>query len=157
LLFADGHVRHLPRLTQGPFRYRTPADAYLDTAQRYAHVPVKQAIASPSALSLLYPQEGVPGYSREEYLDDLLSEQEAEVTRCLEKGAHVVQIGFTEARLSIRLDPTGELLSSFIELNNLLLERFSDEQRRRIGIHTCPGTDRGSTHSGGVDYGGLLP
>src|SRR6266567_7012808 len=121
ILFADGHVRQFPRLTKGPFAYRIPADAYLDTVQRYAHVPVKQAVASSSALSLLYPQEEIPGYSREQYFDDLLSEQEGEIRRCLEKGAHVVQIDFTEARLSIRLDPTGRLLSSFIELNNLLL------------------------------------
>ena len=151
ILFADGHVRQFPRLIQGPFRYRTPADAYLDMAQRYAHVPVKQAVASPSALSLLYPQEGTPGYSREQYFDDLLNEQEGEIRRCLAKGAHVVQIDFTEARLSLRLDPTGRLLRSFIELNNLLLERFSAEQRKRIGIHTCPGADRNSTHSRDVD------
>src|SRR5262245_28482207 len=124
ILFADGHVRQFPRLTKGPFGYRTPADIYLATAQRYAHVPVKQAVASPSALSLLYPQEGIREYPREQYLDDLLNEQEAEIRRCLEKGAHVVQIDFTEGRLSIRLDPTRRLLGSFIDLNNLLLERF---------------------------------
>jgi len=157
ILFADGHVRQFPRLTKGPFGYRTPADVYLDTAQRYAHVPVKQAIASPSALSFLYPQEGIRGYSREEYFDDLLSEQEGEIRRCLEKGAHAVQIDFTEGRLSIRFDPTRRLLSSFIDLNNLLLERFSAEQRKRIGIHTCAGADRGSAHSEGVDYAALLP
>ncbi len=157
ILFADGHVRQFPRLTKGPFGYRTPADVYLDTAQRYAHVPVKQAIASPSALSFLYPQEGIRGYSREEYFDDLLSEQEGEIRRCLEKGAHAVQIDFTEGRLSIRFDPTRRLLSSFIDLNNLLLERFSAEQRKRMGIHTCAGADRGSAHSEGVDYAALLP
>ncbi len=157
ILFADGHVRQFPRLTKGPFAYRIPADAYLDTVQRYAHVPVKQAVASSSALSLLYPQEEIPGYSREQYFDDLLSEQEGEIRRCLEKGAHVVQIDFTEARLSIRLDPTGRLLSSFIELNNLLLERFSAEKRKRIGVHTCAGSDRSSTHSRDVDYAALLP
>src|SRR4029434_7381558 len=27
--FADGHIRQLPRLATGPFRYRTYADAYL--------------------------------------------------------------------------------------------------------------------------------
>jgi hypothetical protein len=27
-------------------------------------------------------------------------------------------------------------LESFIDLNNLVLERFSDEERRRIGVHT---------------------
>jgi methionine synthase II (cobalamin-independent) len=87
--FADGHIRNFPRLTSGPFRYRTPADVYLERAQRYAHVPVKQAIISPSALSLLYPQGGIDGYSRQDYLDDLLDEQEGEIRRCLQKGAHV--------------------------------------------------------------------
>jgi hypothetical protein len=58
--FADGHIRQFPRLSGGPFKYRTPADVYLETAQRYAHVPVKQAVISPSALSLLYPQRAIP-------------------------------------------------------------------------------------------------
>jgi 5-methyltetrahydropteroyltriglutamate--homocysteine methyltransferase len=155
--FADGHIRQFPRLTAGPFAYRTSADVYLDIAQRYAHVPVKQAVISPSALSLLYPQQRIPGYSREEYLDALLDEQEGEIRRCLHKGAHAVQIDFTEGRLSIRLDPTRRLLRSFIELNNMLLERFSAEERKRIGVHTCPGADRGASHSAGVDYAELLP
>jgi 5-methyltetrahydropteroyltriglutamate--homocysteine methyltransferase len=60
--------------------------------------------SSVSALSLLYPQGGIPGYSREEYLETLLAEQENEIRRCLQKGAHVVQIDFTEGRLSIKLD-----------------------------------------------------
>ena len=108
-------------------------------------------------MSLLYPQEGITGYSRDEYFEELLSEQEGEIRRCLGKDAHVVQIDFTEARLSLRLDPTGQLLSSFIELINLLLERFSAEQRKRIGVHTCAGSDRNSTHSRDVDYAALLP
>jgi 5-methyltetrahydropteroyltriglutamate--homocysteine methyltransferase len=155
--FADGHIRQLPRLTAGPFGYRTPADVFLERSQRYAHVPVKQAVISPSGLSLLYPQQGIPDYSREEYLDALLNEQEGEIRRCLQKGAHAVQIDFTEGRLSIRLDPTRRLLRSFIELNNMLLERFSAEERKRIGVHTCPGADRGTSHSAGVDYAELLP
>jgi 5-methyltetrahydropteroyltriglutamate--homocysteine methyltransferase len=155
--FADGHIRQFPRLSAGPFRYRTPADVYLERALRYAHVPVKQAVISPSALSLLYPQGAIPGYSREQYLDALLREQEGEIRRCLQKGAHAVQIDFTEGRLSIKLDPTGRLLRSFIDLNNLLLERFSAEERKRIGVHTCHGADRDSTHSAGIDYAELLP
>jgi 5-methyltetrahydropteroyltriglutamate--homocysteine methyltransferase len=55
------------------------------------------------------------------------------------------------------LDPSGHLLNSFIGLNNLALSRFSDEERRRIGVHTCPGGDRDSTHSADVDYAELLP
>src|SRR4051812_17559798 len=42
--FADGHIRRFPRLTAGPFGYRTSADLYLEFSQRYAHVPVKQAV-----------------------------------------------------------------------------------------------------------------
>jgi 5-methyltetrahydropteroyltriglutamate--homocysteine methyltransferase len=155
--FADGHIRQFPRLTAGPFGYRTSADVFLEISQRYAHVPVKQAVISPSALSLLYPQQGIPDYSREEYLDALLNEQEGEIRRCLQKGAHAVQIDFTEGRLSIKLDPTRRLLRSFIELNNMLLERFSAEERKRIGVHTCPGADRGASHSASVDYAELLP
>lgn len=155
--FTAGHVRRMPRLTAGPFRYRHVADDYLTTAQRYTHLPVKQAVISPSALSLMYPAEPIEGYSREQFIDDLLQEHETEIRRCLAKGAHAVQIDFTEARLAVKLDPTGELLSSFVDLNNLALSRFSAEERKRLGVHTCPGGDRDSTHSADVDYSALLP
>ena len=155
--FAAGHVRRMPRLTHGPFRYRRYADSFLEVAQRHATVPVKQAVISPSALSLMYPAEGIPGYPREQFIQDLLREHELEVRRCLERGAHAVQIDFTEGRLSMKVDPTGHLLNSFIDLNNLALTRFSAEERRRIGVHTCPGGDRDSTHSADVDYEELLP
>ncbi len=155
--FADGHTRQLPRLTRGPFRYRRYADSYLDLAMRYAHVPVKQAVIAPSALSLLYPAQAIPDYSREQFIDDLLREHETEVRRCLSKGACKVQVDFTEGRLALKLDPSGNLLNSFIDLNNLALSRFSAEERRRIGVHTCPGNDLDSTHSAEVDYAELLP
>jgi 5-methyltetrahydropteroyltriglutamate--homocysteine methyltransferase len=155
--FSAGHVRRMPRLTAGPFRYLRHADEYLDVARRYARVPVKQAVISPSALSLMYPAEEIPGYPRERFLDDLLGEHEAEVRACLRKGAHAVQVDFSEGRLAAKIDPSGRLLNSFIDLNNLALARFSDEERRRIGVHTCPGSDLDSTHSGDVDYAALLP
>src|SRR5207248_7119474 len=155
--FSAGHTRRMLRLTGGPFRYRRHADAYLDVALRYAHVPVKQAVISPSALSLMYPSDEIPGYPREQFVDDLLREHETEVRNCLRKGAHAVQIDFTEARLAVKIDTSGELLHRFIDLNNLALARFTDEERRRIGVHTCPGSDRDSTHSGDVDYADLLP
>jgi 5-methyltetrahydropteroyltriglutamate--homocysteine methyltransferase len=155
--FAAGHTRRMPRLTSGPFRYRRYADTFLDLAQRFAHVPLKQAVISPSALSLMYPATPLPGYPREQFIQDLLWEHTAEVRRCLQKGAHCVQIDFTEGRLSMKIDPSGSLLHSFVDLNNLALSRFSPEERARIGIHTCPGGDRDSTHSADVDYGELLP
>ena len=155
--FAAGHVRRMPRLTKGPFRYRMQADKFLDFAQRYTKTPLKQAVISPSALSLMYPADDIPGYSRQQFIDDLLNEHESEIRRCLAKGAHKVQIDFTEGRLAVKLDPSGNLLNSFIALNNLALSRFSIEERQRIGIHTCPGGDRDSTHSADVDYADLLP
>ena len=155
--FSAGHTRRMPRLTSGPFRYKRSADSYLDVALRYAKHPLKQAVISPSALSLMYPKEGLPGYSREEFIYDLLYEHEMEVRRCLDMGAHSVQIDFTEGRLAVKIDPSGGLLHSFIDLNNLALARFSDADRRRIGVHTCPGSDRDSTHSADVDYADLLP
>jgi 5-methyltetrahydropteroyltriglutamate--homocysteine methyltransferase len=155
--FADGHVRQLPRLTSGPFRYKIHAASYLEAAQRYTRTPLKQAVISASALSLLYPQEGIEGYSREEFLSDLVSEAEMDVRDCLGRGACKVQIDFTEARLSLKLVPSGRLLRQFIDLNNRVLSRFTAEERRRIGVHTCPGGDQDSTHSADVDYAGLLP
>jgi len=155
--FAAGHVRRMPRLVDGPFRYWRRADQYLETALRYATVPVKQAVISPSALSLMYPPIDLDTYPREQFITDLLHEHETEVRSCLQAGAHNVQIDFTEGRLAVKIDPSGHLLHSFIDLNNLALARFSIEERRRIGIHTCPGGDRDSTHSAEVDYAELLP
>lgn len=155
--FADGHSRRLPVITAGPFRYADHAASYLDQAMRHASVPVKQAVISASAMSLLYPADGIDGYSRDAFLEDLVDEAEADIRQCLERGAHSVQIDFTEGRLSLKLDPSGGLLQSFVGLNNRVLDRFADEDRARIGVHTCPGGDRDSTHSADVDYANLLP
>ena len=155
--FTAGHTRRMPRLTSGPFRYKRYADSYLDVALRYAHRPLKQAVISPSALSLMYPPDEIPGYPRDEFIEDLLREHETEIRRCLQKGAFKVQIDFTEGRLAMKIDPSGELLSSFVDLNNLALAKFSAAERKLIGVHTCPGGDRDSTHSADVDYAELLP
>ena len=85
--FSAGHIRRMPRLTAGPFRYRRvrrqlPGRRPCGTPS----VPVKQAVISPSALSLMYPADEIPGYPREQFIDDLLREHETEVRRCLEQG-----------------------------------------------------------------------
>jgi 5-methyltetrahydropteroyltriglutamate--homocysteine methyltransferase len=155
--FVAGHVRRMPRLTGGPFRYQRYADRYLEEALKHAHLPLKQAIISPSALSLMYPEEALPHYSREAFIEDLLNEHVTEIRRCFAKGAASVQIDFTEGRLALKVDPSGALLSGFIDLNNIALSRFSERERQRMGVHTCPGGDRDSTHSADVDYSDLLP
>jgi 5-methyltetrahydropteroyltriglutamate--homocysteine methyltransferase len=155
--FADGHTRQLPQLSAGPFRYRTYAATYTEVAKRHAHRPLKQAVISSSALSLLYPSDGLPGYPREAFLEDLVHEAETDIRKALNAGASTVQIDFTEGRLAVKLDPSLGLLRTFIALNNRVLDRFSDDERPRLGVHTCPGGDRDSTHSADVDYAQLLP
>jgi 5-methyltetrahydropteroyltriglutamate--homocysteine methyltransferase len=155
--FAAGHERRMPMLNAGPFRYARYADRFLETALRFARAPVKQAVISPSALSLMYPPEGLPDYPRAQFIDDLIGEHVKEVRRCLQAGADSVQVDFTEARFTLKIDPSGELLSSFIDLNNIALAALTDAERRRVGVHTCPGGDRNSTHSAEVPYSQLLP
>jgi len=155
--FADGHTRQLPVLTAGPFRYGVYAGSYVEAARRHATRPLKQAVISASALGLLYPAGGIDGYSRDEFLADLVDEAERDIRSAFAAGADSVQIDFTEGRLSLKLDPSGGLLRSFVDLNNAVLDRFSDDERRRIGVHSCPGGDHDSTHSADVGYAALLP
>ncbi len=154
--FVDGHTRQLPVLTSGPFRYATQAWTYLDGARPHTTLPLKQAVISASAISLMYPGEGIPGYSRDEFVADLVTEATAEIRGCLDRGA-IVQIDFTEARLSLKLDPSGGLLNAFVDLNNQVLDQLTDAERGRVGVHTCPGGDQDSTHSADIDYAELLP
>jgi methionine synthase II (cobalamin-independent) len=162
-IFTDGHHRQLPRLTGGPFRYKTYAADYLQKAVPLATKALKQAVIAPSMLSLLYPlDEELPGYTREQFLSDLVDEAEKDIRKCFAAGAKRVSIDFTEGRLACRNDPrnpwTGRgMLESFVALNNRVLDRFTPQERVNIGIHTCPGGDCDSTHSGDVDYAELLP
>lgn len=155
--FADGHIRQLPRLTRGPFRYGVHAARYLKAARGHTQRPIKQAVISASAMSLLYPSQEIPGFPREAFVADLVAEAREDIGGALSAGAASVQIDFTEARLSLKLDPKGGLLRSFVGLNNQVLEGFTPEERRHIGVHVCPGGDHDSTHSADVDYADLLP
>ena len=154
--FEDGHTRQLPVLTEAPFRYATPAWQYLDAARRHTDAQLKQAVISASAISLMYPGDGITGYPREAFIEDLVHEAASEMRGCLDRGA-IVQIDFTEARLSLKLDPSGGLLGAFVDLNNRVLDSLSDEERSRVGVHSCPGGDQDSTHSADIDYAELLP
>jgi methionine synthase II (cobalamin-independent) len=162
-IFADGHPRQLPRLTGGPFRYKTYAADNLRKSIRYATKPMKQAVIAPSMILLLYPlKDPVPGYSREQFEDDIVGECERDIRQAFDAGAARVSIDFTEGRLATRNDPRNPwteagLLGHFVELNNRVLARFTPEERTKIGIHTCPGGDRDSVHSADVPYANLLP
>jgi methionine synthase II (cobalamin-independent) len=162
-IFADGHNRQLPRLTGGPFRYKTYAADTLKKSIGMAHKPMKQAVIAPSMLALLYPLDSeIPGYTREQFEEDLVNECEKDIRQAFAAGAARVSVDFTEGRLATRADPrnpwTGRgMLPHFIELNNRVMDRFSAQERSRIGLHTCPGGDRDSVHSADVPYSDLLP
>jgi methionine synthase II (cobalamin-independent) len=51
-IFDDGHHRQLPRLTGGPFRYKTFASEFVEKNRAIASKPVKQAVIAPSMLML---------------------------------------------------------------------------------------------------------
>jgi len=162
-IFDDGHHRQLPRLTGGPFRYKTYASQYVEKSLPMASKPLKQAVIAPSMLSLLYPLDGeVDGYPREQFLADLCDEAEKDIRQAFAAGAARVSIDFTEGRLASKNDPrnpwTGRhMLEQFIELNNRVIDRFTPQERVNIGVHTCPGGDMDSVHSAEVDYAELLP
>ncbi|CAN5133484.1 cobalamin-independent methionine synthase II family protein [soil metagenome] len=161
-IFDDGHHRQLPRLTGGPFRYKTFASEFVEKNKQIATKPVKQAVISPSMMMLLYPlEEEIEGYSREQFLDDVCDEVEKDIRQCFDAGAERVSIDFTEGRLANKNDSrnpwTGkDMLQEFIDLNNRVIDRFSPEERRNMGIHTCPGGDNDSVHSKEVPYEKLL-
>ncbi|MGI8579251.1 MAG: cobalamin-independent methionine synthase II family protein [Solirubrobacteraceae bacterium] len=161
-IFDDGHHRQLPRLTGGPFRYKTFAAEFVEKNKAIASKPVKQAVISPSMMMLLYPlEEELEGYSREEFLNDVVDECEKDIRKAFDAGAVRVSVDFTEGRLANKNDArnpwTGkDMLQEFIDLNNRLFARFSPEERKNIGIHTCPGGDTDSVHSKEVPYEKLL-
>src|SRR6201994_2911470 len=132
-IFDDGHHRQLPRLTGGPFRYKTYASEFVEKNKKIATHPVKQAVISPSMMMLLYPLEGeIEGYSRDQFLDDLCDECEKDIRQCFAAGAVRVSIDFTEGRLANKNDSRNpwtnkDMLQEFIDLNNRLLDRFPPE------------------------------
>ncbi len=153
----------MPRLTGGPFRYKTYAADTLKQSIGLTSRPMKQAVIAPSMLALLYPlSTDVPDYGRDEFEADLIDECEKDIRQAFAAGAARVSVDFTEGRLATRADPrnpwTGAgMLPHFIELNNRVMARFTPEERVNIGIHTCPGGDRDSVHSADVPYNNLLP
>ncbi len=135
-IFDDGHHRQLPRLTGGPFRYKTFASQFVEKNKAIASQPVKQAVISASMMMLLYPlEEELEGYTREQFLDDVCDEVEKDIRQCFAAGAERVSIDFTEGRLANKNDSrnpwTGkDMLQEFIDLNNRVIDRFSPKSAR---------------------------
>lgn len=84
-IFDDGHSRQLPGIGpdfKKPFVYQTYAYENLKLSKGYATKPMKQAVIAPSMLYLLYPlkdEDAIKGYTREEFLDDVVNECEKDI------------------------------------------------------------------------------
>lgn len=161
-VFADGHHRVVPSLAAAPFRFHSWASRDVEAARRYTSLPLKQAVISPSMLSLMVPEGGLGEYSRQEFLDDVVAGCAEDIRRCFAAGASRVSIDFTEGRLALRRDLRApwagpQALGVFIDLINRVLSELPAEQRVAVGVHTCPGNDNDSAHSADVDYAGLIP
>nr|WP_040505363.1 hypothetical protein [Leucobacter chromiiresistens] len=161
-VFADGHHRVIPSLARGPFRFRSWAADDVAAARPLTRLPLKQAVVSPSMLSLMVPAEGLGDYSRDAFLDDVVAGCAEDIRRSFAAGASRVTIDFTEGRLALRRDLRApwagpEALGGFIDLINRVLAELAPEHRAAVGVHTCPGNDHDSAHSADVDYAALIP
>ena len=74
-----------------------------------------------------------PGYSREEFIDDLLNEHEPKFAAASSGRAQGAD-GLHRRPAGSKARSVGKLLNSFIDLNNLALSRFSAEE---LGGSAC--------------------
>lgn len=168
-VFADGHHRVIPRLARAPFAFRGWAADDVVAARSLTDLPLKQAVVSPSMLSLMWAEgteapgsSGAAGYSRADFLDDVVAGCAEDIRRSFASGATRVTIDFTEGRLALRRDLRAPwagpvALAGFIDLINRVLDLVPAELRDAVGVHTCPGNDHDSAHSADVDYAELIP
>ena len=131
---------------------------------KMATKPLKQAVIAPSMLALLYPLDGeVPGYSpravprRSRATSARRTSASASRPAPRASRSTSPKAGSPAATIRAIPGPAAACSASSSTLNNRVLDRFSAEERKNIGIHTCPGGDCDSTHSADVDYADLLP
>jgi methionine synthase II (cobalamin-independent) len=161
-VFEDENQRKLPCLGKGPFRYNTFAYENFKLSKVFATKPMKQAVVAPSMMYLTYPLSAeVRRYPESEFIKDVVSECVKDIRGCFDVGARRVSINFTEGRLGAKntTHPFNDewsgtnLLRTFVDLHNQVLDHFTAEERENIGIHACPG---GKTTSH-IYYDEILP
>jgi len=151
----------LPRLTGGPFRYKTFASEFVEKNRAIATHAVKQAVIAPSMLMLLYPSRRSCRVLARSSSSPTCATSARRTSAGVRGGRVRVSVDFTEGRLANKNDSRNPwtartMLDEFIELNNRVLDRFSAAERVNIGLHTCPGGDCDSVHSKEVPYEQLL-
>ena len=127
--FEDGHTRQLPLLTEGPFRYATPAWSYLDGARDQT----TRAAQAGGHLGL-GAEPAVPGRRARWLLARRVRRgprRRRRPTRSAASWPGAPPRRSTSPRRGCRSSsiPSGGLLDAFVDLNNLVLARLTDEER----------------------------
>ncbi|WP_251381976.1 MULTISPECIES: hypothetical protein [unclassified Leucobacter] len=133
-VFADGHHRVVPSISAPPFRFQGWAADDVSAIRPLTDLPLKQAVISPSMLSLMVHAEQAGSSVRAELIEDIVAGCAKDIQRCFAAGASRVSIDFTEGRLALRQDLRAPwagpaALGGFIELINAVLDRLTSEQR----------------------------
>ena len=143
-IFADGHNRQLPKLTGGPFRYKTYAADTLKRSIGYAPQADEAGGDRPVDARAALPPAGGGRRLRAGRLRGGPGQRVREGhPAAFAAGAVRVSVDFTEGRLATRADPrnpwTGAgMLPHFIELNNRVMARFTADERRTSASTPAP-------------------
>ena len=131
-IFDDGHHRQLPRLTGGPFRYKTFAAEFVEKNRAIATHPVKQAVIAPSMLMLLLPARG--GAPRllaravpRRPLRRVREGHPPAASRpapCASRSTSP-RAGWPTRTTRATRGPASNMLQDFIDLNNRVIDRFT--------------------------------
>ena len=98
-------------------------------------------------LILLIYKDEIDGYSKEQFVNDLVNECVTDVKKCIASGAAEVGMDMTEATYAIKVDPTGGVLKSMVGLIDAVCEKLSPEELNKVTLHTCFGADNFTNHN----------
>jgi 5-methyltetrahydropteroyltriglutamate--homocysteine methyltransferase len=146
--FEGHHAREMAVLQkkQTPFKFAHYGDEWLSTLKKYSKKPFKATVIAPSAVSLIYKDE-IPGYSKNQFIKDLVSECAKDVKKCIASGATEVGMDMTEATYAMKVDKTGKVLKDMVGLVDLVCDQLSSEELNKVTLHTCFGADNFTNHN----------
>ena len=78
--------------------------------KKYSKKPFKATVIAPSAVSLIYKDE-ISGYSKDQFIKDLVNECVKDVKKCIASGASEIGMDMTEATYAMKVDKTGKVLN----------------------------------------------
>ena len=146
--FEGHHAREMAVLQkdQTPFRFAHYGDEWISILKKYSNMPFKATVIAPSAVSLIYNSE-IPGYSKSQFLSDVVSECIKDIKKCISSGASEVGMDMTEATYALKVDPSGGVLKDMNNLINAVCDGLSKKELDLITLHTCFGADNFTNHN----------